>query len=309
MLERYISPRELRRIDHYSQLALLGAHLALEDAGVAAKDLKRLGVAIATGYGPSRSMFKFLDSILNDGIACASPSHFAASVHITASAYIAMKLGIEGPDHTVSQFEMSLPSALLTACAWLEEDRLDAVLLGGVDEYCDVLGYSWRRFFEQGDDVEMCPLDTGRQSAVPGEGAAFLLLTRGKGAGGYAVVRETDTAFRSQRITATVPSGAVLLLGADGCKNYGSKYHDIADQGRDVVCYTPLYGSLPVGFGFQLAAAALMVKEGKIFATPAPPPVGGPFHAVVQEQDLDARPVSCILRGAGKNLAATTLST
>ena len=299
-LDRFAPPKELRRIDHYSQMALLGAHLAFEDAGVQAKDLKRLGLVIATGYGPSRSMFKFLDSILDDGIACASPSHFAASVHITASAYIAMKLGVDCADHVVSQFEMSVPSALMTACGWLEEGRMEHVLLGGVDEFGELLGYSWRRLFGTADAPP--------PGVVLGEGAAFLLLTRGIGRGGYAGVDEVEMGSLSARFPTPVAPGAVLLLGADGHGKHDSRYRGLVESGRDAACYTPLYGSLPVGFGFQLAAAALMVREGKIFATPGPPPTEGPIRMVARETDLGGRPVCCLLRGAGGTAALAVLS-
>ena len=308
-LERYISQKELRRISHHSRLALLGAHLAFEDAGALPKDLGRLGIVIATGYGPSQSTFKFLDSVFDDGVECASPTHFAGSVHISAAAHIAMKLGICGPDHTVSQFEMSVPSALLTACLWLTEDRLDAVLLGGVDEYCGVLGYCRRRFFGAVGREGMQALDLERQTAVAGEGAAFLLMSRAMGPGArYAVMDEVEVGRRPGGIAELVPPRAVMLLGADGCKKFGWKYLRDAEEGQEVVCYSSLYGSLPVGFGFQLAAAALMVTEGKIFAAPKPLPTHGLLSVVEKDRDLDGRPVCCLKRGAGGNLAVVILS-
>ena len=63
-------------------------------------------------------------------------------------------------------------SALLTL---IEDEagaeRVEQVLFGAVDEYCDVLGYCYNRFFDRGNETIMTPLVYHRQSAIPGEGA------------------------------------------------------------------------------------------------------------------------------------------
>jgi 3-oxoacyl-[acyl-carrier-protein] synthase II len=153
----------------------------------------------------------------------------------------------------------------------------------------------------------MRPLDLDEQTAIAGEGAAFLLLTRQVGPGGYAMVKEVDLVFCSEKFAVPVPPEAVEILGADGHRSTGSKYRGFVNWGRAVVCYTPYYGSLPVGFGFQLAAAALMTKEGKIFATPGPLPADRSFQVIAQEQNLNARPICCVLRGTGESLALATV--
>ena len=62
-IEHYLSRQVLRRIDHYAQLALLGAHLALEDAGLMGSPMDRTGILVATGYGPTGMTFSFLDTL------------------------------------------------------------------------------------------------------------------------------------------------------------------------------------------------------------------------------------------------------
>ena len=180
-LEGFIRKRALRRVDHYSSMAVLGSYLALEDAGMPQNNHQKMAVVIATGYGATRTTFSFLDSIFADGDACASPTLFSNSVHNAAAAHIAILLKASGPNLTVSQFELSVPSALLSACRWLEDKQIDAVLFGGVDEYCDVLGYSWQRFFGSTQNTCIEPLNWDLQSAVAGEGSAFFLLTRDDG--------------------------------------------------------------------------------------------------------------------------------
>ena len=180
-VERFISKRALRRVDHYSRMAALGSYLALEDAGRQPQELKNLAVVVASGYGSTRTTFSFLDSVFSDGDACASPTLFSNSVHNAAAATISISLKARGPNLTVSQFEMSVSLGLLTACRWLQDKQVDAVLFGSVEEYCSVLGYSWQRFFGQAPSAGMHPLEFENQSAIAGEGTAFFLLTRDEG--------------------------------------------------------------------------------------------------------------------------------
>ena len=172
-LEEFIGKKALRRMDHFSQMAVLGSYLALEDAGLLQNDHQNLAVVVASGYGATRTTFSFLDSIFDDGDALASPTRFSNSVHNAAAAHISISLKAGGPNLTVSQFEMSLPAAMLTAGQWLEDKRVDAVLLGAVDEFCDVAGYCWKRFFGSYPQLRARPLEWKYQSAVAGEGAAF----------------------------------------------------------------------------------------------------------------------------------------
>lgn len=294
-LEEYVPKKSLRRIDHYSRLALLGASMALADAGgVEAFDRERMGVVIASGYGATRTTFAFLDSVIDDGDQCASPTHFSNSVHNAAAAHVSILLGITGPSLTVSQFEMSVPSALLTACQWLEEGRVDSVLFGGIDEYCDVLGYCWEQFFGVGDGGPIRPLQFRRQSAILGEGAAFFVLTREAGTPSrYGCIAEVSIGRQGSRAL-PVPGEALLLLGVDGHRRCGGLYPRQIPAAAEVVSYSPLYGSLPVGPAFDMLIAALMRQRGSVFPTPVDDGEECPGQVVRSAIPLAGRPVACL---------------
>jgi 3-oxoacyl-[acyl-carrier-protein] synthase II len=262
-LEEFIPKRSLRRIDHFSKLALLGAYLALQDAGVEEAQRKRLGVVIATGYGAMRTTFSFLDSFIDGGDVCSSPTHFSSSVHNAAAANISILLGVTGPSLTVSQFEMSVPSALLTARRWLAEERVESVLVGGVDEAGEVLAHCWRRYFGVPDGV-LRPLEFARQSALPGEGAAFLLL----GAGGEAKYGYLADVVQGNLAGGLPKMPEHLILGADGHRECGALYSRQIPDGTRTAAYAPLYGSLPAAPALDLAIAALAVEEDRLYSTP-----------------------------------------
>jgi 3-oxoacyl-[acyl-carrier-protein] synthase II len=304
-LENYLNKRALRRIDHFSRLALLGAFQALEDAGQPTLDRSRLGVVIGSGFGALTTTFHFLDSVIEDGDACASPTAFSNSVHNAAAAHISMQLQITGPSLTVSQFDQSLGAALLGARQWLAEGRVDAVLLGVVDEYCSVLGYCWERYFGSGRQGPMRPFDFSRFSAIPGEGAAFFLLQAGPAGGAnYAGIEGLELG-RLAGSRPQLPAGQPLLLGCEGVPRTGLIYGEQLAGTHPLACYSPLYGAAPVTPGFDLAVAALSLARGELFPSADDGGAYGPQQVIGEARPC--RRLTCLKYGLAGDYAAIHL--
>lgn len=265
-LERFLPKRELRRIDHFSKMTLYAAYLALEDAGLLEADRSRIGVVVASGYGPLKTTFNFLDSYLDFGYSCSSPTHFSNSVHNAAAAHVSMQLKLTSPSLTVTQFEMSVASALLSAKQWLAEGRVDQVLFGAVDEYCEVLRYCRRHFFADGEQGPLRPLELEAQTAMVGEGAVFIVLERAENRAAYAAI---DSVILGNHAVAPLelPPAAVIVAGADGHRQCGRWYAEVIGN-QPVVACSPYYGSFPAAAGFDLAAAALMIRDQQLYAGP-----------------------------------------
>ncbi len=120
-----------------------------------------------------------MDSYIEKGDKLASPTHFSNSVHNAAAAHVSICYGITGPNLTISQFDMSFFPALITAMAWLGTEKVDAVLLGTSDAFCDVLGYCIDKF----SSIK------GNQGYSFGEGSAFFLLTQKEENPGMAILK------------------------------------------------------------------------------------------------------------------------
>jgi 3-oxoacyl-[acyl-carrier-protein] synthase II len=212
-LELFHPKRALRRTSHYCRLALLGANLALKDAGMAISDISegRLGVIVATGYGPARTTFDFLDSIHDFGARLASPTAFSTSVHNIAASTISLLLGIKGPCLSINQFAASLGSALISAQCWISDGRVDAVLVGAVDEYDTTL--------QEGITTSSMADSASANSA---EGAVFLLLKNGTGGKhgmleSVTMIRRDAGTPKGPEGTADLPAGPALALARAIC--------------------------------------------------------------------------------------------
>lgn len=166
-LDHFVPKRKLRRVDHYSRMALLAAGRALDGIDPSMMSKGKTGLIVATGYGALNSTFSFLDSYIEKGDKLSVPTHFSSSVHNSAAAHISICYGITGPCLTVSQFDLSFASALITAGTWLETGKADTVLVGAVDEWCEVAGYCMDKMAESSDTF-LCSF---------GEGATFFLVT------------------------------------------------------------------------------------------------------------------------------------
>ena len=164
----FIPKSKLRRIDHYSRMALLAAGRALEKISPEMVSKENTGLIIATGFGALNSTFSFLDSYLDQGDKLSAPTWFSGSVYNAAAAYISICYGLTGPCLTVSQFDLSFSCALLSAQAWLNTGRVETVLIGAVDEWCEVSGYCIQQFNNH----------SGKKKGSFGEGASFFLITR-----------------------------------------------------------------------------------------------------------------------------------
>lgn len=253
-LEDYFPKRTLRRINRFGKMVGLAANDALVDAGVEKTiDRSRLGLVLATGYGSSASTFDFLDSYYMDENGGVSPMTFSYSVHASAMSTATILLGITGPALTINQLETSTALALQTARGWLATERADAVLVGGCDEYCDILGYTYAKLFGPTKNGQTDIHNTSEQSAVPGEGAAFMLLSRAPSLTDYARLMGDS----SERANVDL-----RILGFDGHRTHGNSYEPfVSDESVRAVSLANLTGSFPTRSMIDLTAAALALGD------------------------------------------------
>jgi len=102
------------------------------------------------------------------------------------------------------------------------------------------------------------------------------------------------------------PEPGLLVLGADGRRESGRRYAAAARNAR-VACYTPLYGSMPAGPAFDLAAAALILKGGRVFPSPGGAFRDFPATVPVGGESLGADRVSCLTLAGDEEYGLTTL--
>ncbi|WP_430735280.1 beta-ketoacyl synthase N-terminal-like domain-containing protein [Halodesulfovibrio aestuarii] len=253
-LTKFIPKRALRRIDHFSRLALHASFLALEDAGLLETDHENMGVALASGYGAAQTSFSFLDSFFNDGDRLASPTYFSSGLHNAASAYIAMQTKAQGPNICTSNIGLGPAYSLATAVHWLKTGIVDYVLVGGVDEHCQVLEHCVNRFQSAEEGACLLP------DVVAGEGAAFLVL-------GTKPERTTSCVLTDIKIEPyskqTLQHMCPVFVAPLGLTDQQSIVARIT-AGENVTNILPVLGSHPSALAFSSVQAVQSILSGAV---------------------------------------------
>ena len=294
----YVPTRVLRRMDHYIRLGLLAAFGAMTDAGILEKRRRRrLGIIVATGNGATGNNYDFQYPFEDREEICGSPIRFSNSVHNAAAAYISIALEEMGPNHSITHEDLSFPSALMTAVTWLQQGRVDAVLVGGVDQLCHAHAYAWHVHRQTQKAVKVAEK---REGPVPfaGEGACFVVLkAAGRGATPYAVIRETGLG-RASAVALTRPTGDFYILGKGGLAATRADYGKWLMPGARAACYPHVYGDLAIDSAFDTAIAALSRRNNRIY----------PAGSMAQPLDLPAdHAIVCLKLGVGNTYGWTIL--
>ena len=263
-LDRFAPKPALRRLDRFTRMALLASYLAVEDAGLELGPPERVGIVFGTGFGPLQTTFEYQDTIIDDGDQGASPTLFANSVSSALASTVSIRLGIQGPCLTLTDFSGVTGEVMRTASIWLADGLVDYVLAGVGDECHAVLEYSLRQMSPIRADV-LEPLDYPRCSYVPGEGFVSFLLTRNDDGPSYGALDEPVYLKPTELEQLGKTERSLLILAACGDARLAEAYRRIARSHSPVAVYSPLYGSLPTGMGFDLAAAAIACRDGMLY--------------------------------------------
>lgn len=277
--------KKMRRADKFSKMAVVAAAEALLDAQPEMGG-GRVGIILTTAFGPHVTTFDFLDDIIEYGDRSVSPTTFSNSVHNAAASYIAVSCGIHGPTLTVTQFFSHFQQGMALASAWLSVGFVDKVLLGAVDVHGDVLGYVTKQKLTPAPGGLIDPFELVSPACVPGEGAAFFVLSMQAGEGSYCRVRDVSFADPTGR-------DDLVVIDSDGLLSDGTSYEGILRGESPVAAYCPVFGSTMAGSAFSMAAAAYMLKSQQLISSPVSGLDNG-YNILRESNQSEVGSISCI---------------
>jgi 3-oxoacyl-[acyl-carrier-protein] synthase II len=133
-----------------------------------------------------------------------------------------------------------------------------------VDQYGEVLGYVSDHKLTTAKDGRIKPFAFNPTCQVPGEGAAFFLLSKGNEGNVYCAVNTVHIGEDPAR----GESVDMNIIDADGMLPDESAYRSSLSADIPTAAYSPIFGSMMVGSAFNAAAGALMLKQQTRYATP-----------------------------------------
>lgn len=294
----HIRSSHLRRMDWCSRMLVASATQAVRDAGLPIEsDAERARTALVFGscFGNQRETQKYMERVLRRGPAAGQPILFPNLVLNAAGGYAAIELGLQGPNLSVSDHEVSGEIAVATAADLLRAEVCDQVIVGGADEFGSLyLGaLRERRLLAPGSAPSAPRPDARLGQIVPGEGAAAMVLERAgaanaRGVEGYAELTDARTvAIEAGPYEAPEPSAAArrMVDGIDlGARRVsavlgganGSRPRDALDQAvvdelarrqsvaPGCVRIDSLVGDWPARGAFTAALACLALRQGRV---------------------------------------------
>jgi len=248
------NPKEVRRTDRYTHLAMGAASEAWKDAGLegATLDADRAGVLVGSGIG-GLSTLEEQHTILRDrGPKKVSPFMIPMMINNIASGHISMLYGLRGPNFAIVSACATASHSIGESWRLIRENEADLIIAGGSEAAVVPLGLSgfaaMRALSTRNDEPTRAsrPFDQGRDGFVLSEGAAIVVLeeyehAKKRNARIYGELLGYGATADAHHLTAPAPEGA----GAARAMRIALKHANIA---ADQVDYINAHGtSTPQG--------------------------------------------------------------
>jgi 3-oxoacyl-[acyl-carrier-protein] synthase II len=183
--EDYFDRKEARKLDRFSQLAVVAASQAVEHAKLNDETINkdRVGVIWGSGIG---GMTTFMEEVRNfylgDGTPRFNPFFIPKLILDIASGHISMKYGFRGPNFATVSACASSTNAIIDAYNYIRLGKADAIICGGSEAVINeagVGGFNAMKALSERNDAPKTasrPFDVDRDGFVMGEGAGAIIL-------------------------------------------------------------------------------------------------------------------------------------
>ena len=219
---QYFDRREVRKLDPFSQYAIIASAEAIEDAGLitAQPDLDRIGVIWGSGIGGISIFEEEMQYFFETGgnKPRFNPFFVPKMILDIAAGHISIKYGFRGLNYAVASACASSTHAIIDAFNYIRLGKADAIVTGGSEAGVTRAGIggfnALRALSTRNDSPETAsrPFDRERDGFVLAEGAAALILeeyerAKQRGARIYAEVAGGGMSADAHHLTAPHPEG------------------------------------------------------------------------------------------------------
>ncbi len=218
--ERMFSRKELRHMDPFVQYAVWAADEAVRSSGLldGSVDRDRVGVLIGSGIGGINTIEAEHEKLLDRGPKRSSPFMIPMEILNMASAHVAIRHGLTGPNFAVVSACASGAHAISCAARMIANGEADAMVTGGTESGITPLSFAGfcaaRALSTRNDEPERAsrPFDRDRDGFVMGEGAGIVVVeeiehARHRSAPIVAELAGCGASCDAYHITAPLPRG------------------------------------------------------------------------------------------------------
>lgn len=266
---QFLDKKEARKIDRFTQFALVVSDQAMADAGLNKENINpdRVGVVFASGIG---GLITFQNEVTDfargDGTPRFNPFFIPKMILDIAAGQISMRHNLRGPNFAVVSACASSTNAIIEAYNLIRLNKASIILTGGSEAVISEAGVggfnAMKAMSERNDDPQTAsrPYDKDRDGFVMGEAAGMLVLeelehAKARGAKIYCEVAGGGATADAHHITAPHPEGL-------GAKNVMLAALEDAGMQPDEIDYINTHGtSTPIGDGAEVKAIIQVFGE------------------------------------------------
>jgi 3-oxoacyl-[acyl-carrier-protein] synthase II len=180
----YIDRKEEKRIDRFTQFAMVAGIDAINDSGLdfSKEEPFRCGVILGSGIGGLTEIEAQHERLLTKGPDKVSAFTIPKLMLNAASGHVSIRYGLRGPNYAVATACASATNAMGDAFKAIQYDDADIMVTGGTEAACTPMGLSgfanMRALSERHDDPAGAsrPFDAERDGFVLSEGAGLLVF-------------------------------------------------------------------------------------------------------------------------------------
>ena len=238
----FIHRKESRRMDRFTQYAMVASDEAIEDSELNLDEINKLRVGVIWGAGIG-GLETFQNEVLNyaagDGSPRFNPFFIPKMIADIAPGNISIKNGFMGPNYTTVSACASSANAMIDALNYIRLGQCDVIITGGSEAAVTIAGMggfnSMHALSTRNESPETAsrPFDAQRDGFVLGEGAGAIVLeeyehAKARGAHIYAEVIGGGMSSDAHHMTAPHPEGIGVIAVMKNClENSGIQPEDV----------------------------------------------------------------------------------
>lgn len=240
--EEYMDSKDAKRMDRYTQFAMVAADEAIADSGIVAGenvDPYRYGVIVGSAAGGFDTFEKQHHIIIDRGPTKCSPFTVPMIIADMGAGRISIKHGAKGVNKSIVTACATSAHSIGDAFRAIQWDDADVIVAGGAEAVITRLGIgaftSARTLSKHNDEPQKAsrPYDKDRDGFIMAEGAGVLILeelehAKARGAKIYAEIVGYGQSADAYDIVAPAPDGAGAAKAMElALKDAGLKPEDV----------------------------------------------------------------------------------
>lgn len=182
-IDDYISKKESRRMDRFTQYAVVAAREAVKDSklNINEHNAKNIGVWIGSGMGGVETLEKSHSTLKYRGSKRVSPFFIPMIIPDMATGQVSIDLGTKGPNGATVTACATGTNSIGEAFRIIQRGDADAMITGGTEApitEIGIAGFSASRALSINNDPETAcrPFQKERDGFIIGEGSGILVL-------------------------------------------------------------------------------------------------------------------------------------